>query len=288
MFIESLVGWVISKFADRAVKEVNDRYGKDESDADPIGDLSLTEQQFTSRFVRSERDMQTILSLRRAYFKRKVIVPDEAYRRCWHRNQFTFRLVLDDFGGPVGYWGIVPTTRDSFEAFVRGEVSHGTMLTDRCVPWASAIRDGCYLYIVGAVVPLTDGPGSKAVQQAISLRVILDSFSFGLELMQQVKFRGICGYPSRPRGLTILKKMGLEQSEVYVDNNKHQPVFSLRQDQMVILKEKMSLFTGRCRSEIPLWDSTDRTRFHEDLGIQEVGAEDTSQVIRSTKRARRG
>jgi hypothetical protein len=258
-------GWLFEKLADKAVEKTKRFYVGQSLDGEQLGDIDLSDYAFTSRFAHSERDLQTVLALRRSYFGRGVVAPDDAYRACWRRNPDTMKIVYDPFEGPVGYWSALPTDAESFAEFIRGEVSHSEMLANRCLPWSAVDPGNCYVYIVGAVVPLVGGAGSRTVHNNISRRVILDSFAFGLDLLQHVTLAGITGYPSRNGGYRALLKMGLEQSSIYVDDDRNQPIFFLESAQMATLEQKLQAFTGKCQHEIPKWESEDRSRFLAEL-----------------------
>jgi len=215
---------------------------------------------FTSRFANTEDDLATVLQLRHAFFGRHVIVPDTTYRACWGRNPDAMKLVYDFSGKPVGYWSVIPVASNSYENFVKGESSHNEMMCAKCLPWSSVAADEVYLYVVGAVVPVPSGRSERGLlQELIRGHVLLDLYSFGLDVMSRLKVKGICGYPSKTAGLTIFQKAGFVRTEVFIDKDENQPVYVLSGDGMTEFRQQVKSL--KKRHTVPVWDAHDRRRF---------------------------
>ena len=265
-------GWLFAAAADKVVETMVANYR--EPEGSPIDDLidDLSDEQFTSRFANTRKDVETVLALRRHYFRKHVVVPDRDYRCFWTRNRFSLKVVYDDTGSPVGYWSATPIDAHSFDEFCRGHRSHRKMLRKASLPWSSIGEAPGHLYIVGAVVPLAKGTGAATAHRMISRRVLLDSFSFAVELMSHVTIRGVCGYPSRNAGAGILRKLELQETTVFVDNDPFQPIFVISDEQQVLrLRNNLQAFCNRWRGLIPSWDSEDRSRFLAQLTAHNPG-----------------
>jgi hypothetical protein len=221
----------------------------------------LLDRPSTSRFASTEEDLDTILQLRRAFFKKSVIVPDDIYVACWRRNPDTMKIVYDLLGKPIGYWSVIPIGPQSFEQFVKGKSTHEQMMSVNCLPWPEVDPDNAYLYVVGAVVPVPSGRNEfTLLHKMVSGQVILDMYSFGLEVIDRLDIKGICGYPSKTAGLTNFQKAGFIQTNIFIDNDKNQPVYVITADGLPKLREDWKSQKRRYIGYLPVWDSQDRKR----------------------------
>jgi hypothetical protein len=101
----------------------------------------------------------------------------------------------------------------------------------------------------------------------ISWRVLLDSFQFGIELMERLTLRAVCGYPSRTGGYTNLDAMGLARTKVCIAGDPKQPIFSMTCTRHLNrVRERLSVFVQNHANEVPVWDSQDRDHFCRQLG----------------------
>jgi hypothetical protein len=138
------------------------------------------ERSFTSRFATTAYDLDVVLRLRRAYFRNHVVSSDDSYRQCWKVNRFCMKVVDDLFGEPIGYWGVVPIAKETFNRFIKGGergITHAEMLGDHAQAWTAVRPDEVRLYIIGAVVPVAQGRNQREnslLQKMISWRVLLD------------------------------------------------------------------------------------------------------------------
>jgi hypothetical protein len=237
------------------------------------------ERAFTSRFASTAYELDVVLRLRRAYFRHQVVSPDDTYRRCWKTNAYSMKVVYDFFGEPIGYWAVIPIAKETFNRFIKGGaggITHGEMLRDHALAWSDVQPTEVRLYIVGAVVPVLDGRNQRAnslLQKMISWRVLLDSFQFGIALMDRLTLRAVCGYPSRSGGYTTLDAMGLTRTKVCIAGDPRQPIFSMTcSRQLSRVRDRLSFFVRNHAYEVPVWDSQDRDRFFWQLGSKQKRA----------------
>jgi hypothetical protein len=232
------------------------------------------ERAFTSRFATTPYDLDVVLRLRRAYFRSHLVSPDDSYRQCWKNNSRSMKVVYDVFGEPIGYWAVVPIAKDSFNRFIKGGaggITHGEMLRDHALAW-SAVRPGeVRLYIIGAVVPVPEGRNKREnslLQKMVSWRVLLDSFQFGIELMDRLTLRAVCGYPSRTGGYTTLDAMGFIRTKVCIAGDPLQPIFSMTCSRhLARVRERLGFFVRNHATEVPVWDAQDRQQFFSNAGF---------------------
>jgi hypothetical protein len=232
------------------------------------------ERAFTSRFATTAYELDVVLRLRRAYFHQHLVSPDDTYRRCWKNNAYSMKVVYDLFGEPVGYWAVIPIAHETFNRFIKGGdegIAHGAILKDHALDWSEVRPGEARLYIVGAVVPVPDGRDHRAsslLQKLISWRVLLDSFQFGIELMDRLTVRAVCGYPSRTGGYTTLDAMGLTRTKVCIAGDPRQPIFSMTcRRHLGRVRDRLNFFLKNHANEVPVWDANDRDRFFSRLGV---------------------
>jgi hypothetical protein len=254
--------------------------------------------EYTSRFANTQNDLDTVLRLRRAYFGRAIIVPDDAYRACWSRNRDSLKVVYNLSNQPVGYWSVFPIDASTFGQMKVGAISHGEMLTGRCLEWSSIDPANVYLYIVGVVVPPPPRRrrpsaldaylagrfvhdllecGTYVVERITGVierrrkiragYVLLDCISFAREFLPHVAVKGICGYPSRTAGREQLEKLGFRATETFIDGDSNQPLFILNAEEIPRFQTAVDRYlkTRKRRNRIPSWDADDRQRFLERL-----------------------
>jgi hypothetical protein len=228
---------------------------------------------FTSRFATTVYDLDVILRLRRAYFRSHLVSPDDSYRQCWQKNPYSMKVVHDVFGEPIGYWAVVPIVKETFNWFIRGGISHAEMLRDHVVNWSAVPAGDVHLYIIGAVVPVPAGRvrrENSLLQKLISWRVLLDSFQFGIELMDRLTLRGVCGYPSRTGGFTTLEAMGLMKTKVCIAGDPSQPIFSMTcRRHLSRVRERLSFFVRNHANDVPVWEPRDREQFYVRLASEQ-------------------
>jgi hypothetical protein len=231
------------------------------------------ERSFTSRFATSLHELDVVLRLRRAYFHRHLVSPDDSYRQCWKNNPCSMKVVYDLFGEPIGYWAVVPIAKETFNRFIKGGeqgITHAEMLQDHALSWSAVQRAEVRLYIIGAVVPVPEGRNQREyslLQKMISWRVLLDSFQFGIELMDRVTLRAVCGYPSRTGGYTTLDAMGFAKTKVCIAGDPRQPIFSMTCSRhLTRVRDRLAFFIRNHAHEVPVWDPGDRLQFFGQLG----------------------
>ncbi len=217
------------------------------------------ERAFTSRFATTPYDLDVVLRLRRAYFRNHLVSPDDSYRQCWKSNAYSMKVVSDVFGEPIGYWAVIPIAKDTFNRFIKGgagEITHGEMLRDHALAWSEVRPNEVRLYIIGAVVPVPEGRNKREnslLQKMISWRVLLDSFQFGIELMDRLTLRAVCGYPSRTGGYTTLDAMGLMKTKVCIAGDPKQPIFSMTCSRHLNrVRDRLGFFVRNHPNEVPV------------------------------------
>jgi hypothetical protein len=220
----------------------------------------------TSRFATSSEDLEVVLNLRRAFFKDKPVSPDSSYRRCWAINPHSMKVVYE-LGEPVGYWSLIPTTRDAYQSFLSGTGSHEEMLAKRCVQWFAVKEKEAYLYIVGAVVPGELESANRLRWKLISGGLLIDWCVFISALLVRTRIRGICGYPSREHGYELFEKLGFMKSSVLIGLDGSQPIFSLDERRMDHFRQSLSRFTDSSGSRVPIWDVEDKRIFFDTYGL---------------------
>jgi hypothetical protein len=231
------------------------------------------ERAFTSRFATTPYDLDVVLRLRRAYFRNHVVSPDDSYRQCWKNNPWSMKVVSDLFGEPIGYWAVVPIAKETFHRFIKGGdrgITHAEMLRDHALAWSAVRPEDVRLYIIGAVVPVPAGRNQREnslLQKMISWRVLLDSFQFGIELMDRLSLRAVCGYPSRTGGYTTLDAMGFMKTKVCIAGDPKQPIFAMTCSRhLKRVRDRLGFFVRNHSNEVPVWDARDRDQFFRQLG----------------------
>lgn len=138
---------------------------------------------------------------------------------------------------------------------MKGELTHEKVLTKHVLRWESVVGSEVFLYVVGIVVP--------SAGQYVSGRVLLDMFSFGIDIMDHLDIAGIFGYPSRNAGYEIFEHMGFSNSGVIVDNDEGQPVFYVPEvdGHLARVKHAFSEYVCKEFKRVPIWNENDRRRF---------------------------
>jgi hypothetical protein len=267
--VESMTG----KAADSVLARIGDVLRAHSSAPEDGHIQGPPERAFTSRFATTAYELDVVLRLRRAYFRHHLVSPDETYRRCWESNPYSMKVVYDLFGEPIGYWAVIPIARETFNRFIKGGkqgITHAEMLRDHTLAWSEVRPTEVRLYIVGAVVPIPDGRNHRAnslLQKMISWRVLLDSFQFGIDLMDRLTLRAVCGYPSRTGGYTTLDAMGLYRTKVCIAGDPKQPIFSMTCSRHLSrVRDRLGFFVRNHANEVPIWDARDREHFFKQLG----------------------
>lgn len=218
----------------------------------------------TSRFASTEVLLKEVLKVREAHFGSKPIVPDAAYHECWQNNRYSMKVVYNH-NGIIGYWSVIPVNYDTFQGFLKGEITHEEMLTRHCLSWRNIEGGAVYLYIIGIVVPSTKSLKKDKFDEAHKFRaatVIQDFLSFGYELNKVVTIKGVCGYPSESNGYNLLvKTKGFKETQVLIDGDESQPIFVVKESDIPILGRYLSMKMKFYEEDIPKWNEADRKRF---------------------------
>jgi hypothetical protein len=267
---EGVTGWVSSKIADGVSGEMGRvirGLGRDQRRRAGAGaghiSVEPLEPPFTSRFATSRGDLDVVLGLRRAFFGRRPVSPDESYVRCWEKNRQSMKIVHRATGEPVGYWAVIPIRRESFTRFIRGNpgIAHAELLADHSQPWSPSVS--C-LYIVGAVVPIPEARQGSLGQGAVRWRVLTDAFQFALDVMDRLPIERICGYPSQTGGYDVLDLMGFTRTRVCIDGKDSQPVFSATcRRQLTRVRERLGVLVDTYDHMLPVWVPHDRRHFFD-------------------------
>lgn len=213
----------------------------------------------TSRFANTEDDLATVIALRHNHFGKRVIVPDDTYTACWRRNQDSMKIVFGAGNEPIGYWSVIPVSRNSFEEFIAGKLTHAEMMSKRCLAWTSVDSSEAYLYVVGAVVPAPEGKDPHSMFHGmLKACVVADMFQFGLTLISRVTVAGVCGYPTRGEGLALFQRSGFVHKDVFVENDANQPVYSIGPDRIAAVKRELKARAAYVSTD---WEAHDKKRF---------------------------
>jgi len=194
-----------------------------------------------------------VLSIRRQVFP-EPIVPDDVYEACWYKNNYTMKVVLDPEGAAVGYWSLIPITRESFDRFIAGKCAHRDMLENHCVPWDHTDRTALFVYIVGVVVP---GSISHAY------RTMLDLFSFSRTLLGLATVWGICGYPHTKEGDVHFKRQGFNDHKQKAPGEKDYPIYSVQGNDAACLCRRLGAYAhgDTFLDKRPEWNPEDYAHF---------------------------
>lgn len=168
----------------------------------------------TSRFVGRRSEMGEVLEIRRRVFEQVLHKPlvsgDESYWACFERNKQVFKLV-GEAGMPFGYWGVLPVSRASFEAFLAGKVSHSEMLTEHCLSWQDTDPTGLYLYYVGIVSLSTEALEEREPHLLrMEAKVIQDAMASMAVLASLAQIKGIAVYASTKFGARLSERKLIE------------------------------------------------------------------------------
>jgi hypothetical protein len=269
---DGVTGWASAKVAEGVsgklgrVIRVFDRQKRKTSHIS----IEPPEPPFTSRFATTRDDLDTVLELRRAFFRKHPVSPDSTYVRCWEKNKHSMKVVYRSSGDPVGYWAIIPIRKETFTQFIRGDsgISHADMLARHTHPWSPSVS--C-LYIIGAVVPVADDRKTSLGQGGTRWRVLADAFHFATEVMDRLPLRNICGYPSRTGGYDVLDLMGFHKTKVCIDDDASQPIFSVTSAQQLgRVRQRLGVLVDNYDHMLPAWETRDRSQFFDQIGA--VGA----------------
>lgn len=215
----------------------------------------MSEDAFTSQMANNGKDLERVLRLRRKHFGAEVIVPDDSYWACWTREQDSMKIVCDEAGQDLGYWALFPVEEEVFRQFLNGELTHGQILANHVLGWDSVVTSSMFLYVVGVVVP--------SAGAYVSGRVLLDMFSFVIDIMERMDVAGIFGYPSCDSGYKMFEHMGFTNSGVIVGNDDGQPVFYVSEidGHLAGIKHELLKCVRKEFKRVPIWREDDRRRF---------------------------
>lgn len=246
--------------------KIKEKYRKLKSQIDPP-DPDLGHDSPLSKFANDRREIKEVLKIRESFFGSDTITPDATYYNCWRQNADSFKLVLDRRRRPIGYWGMVPTNRDTYDLFLENVLTHSQILNTRVLTWAEAARHGCYLYIIGAVVPYSAVwlPQSAKTNKVRSAYVINDIICFSDEITSNLEIKGIFGYPSQDGGLSVLNKFGFQKNGKCISNDPKQPICFVPPEQVGNFIAKAKYYQERIGRYTPVWNRFDRDRFIKNL-----------------------
>jgi hypothetical protein len=117
---------------------------------------------YRSQFVRAD-EIPLIHSINNETFDRNVLVPTLTLEGWWRANPFTIGLVRSSAGEAVGYWELLPLTREAYLGMVEGRLAEREILPAHVMPYRELGKGSVYLYIAGVAALPKKRPASAAV-----------------------------------------------------------------------------------------------------------------------------
>jgi nucleoside phosphorylase len=138
---------------------------------------------YRSQFVRAD-EIPLIHAINDETYDPAVLVPTSTLEGWWRANPFTLGMVRRAGGETVGYWQLLPLTREAFRGIVEGRLLERDILPAHVMPFRDLGAGSVYLYIAGIAARPKRQPASAAVLldflaflQLISRRVGIDAIS---------------------------------------------------------------------------------------------------------------
>jgi hypothetical protein len=222
-----------------------------------------------------ESDLETVLKIRTASFPGAAVSGDDTYRECFKINPQSFKLV-EWSGQYIGYWGIIPTTRDYYFKMCNGELSHAEMLTDGVISWADVDPDNVYVYIIG-IVTLSE-KYLKIGFTTAARKVLLDAFSTIEQIFSDPRnhLRGVVGYPATKQGLKIVEKRlddyGFQNTRIYPKAKDSYAIRVLLEKDVEPFLAKVGALLDKFRTKddyagmVPAWSKEERVTLVDMIG----------------------
>ncbi|SFR60655.1 hypothetical protein SAMN04488005_3223 [Yoonia tamlensis] len=195
-------------------------------------------QALSARYCNERWEIDEVLRLRRQYFeevlKGDVISSDDSYWDAFEKNPYAFRIV-SELEQPFGYWGIIPVSKESFDQFLLGDLSHAEMLSEACISWADADPANLYLYHIGVVtIPKSIDGGSSNSLPIREAKVELDNIATIYELSKWATIKGVAVYASTAKGEKAIIKnllaLGFERTGKFAASDRLSEIAVLRGD----------------------------------------------------------
>lgn len=215
-----------------------------------------------SRFAGCGADMDSILAVRRSFFGAQLVSSDDSYWLCWVRNRQSFKMVFNADGKIIGYWGVIPVSRQTHDLLLQDRTTHGEILSLHALPWGMQ-REAVCLYIIGAVT-LDRGNRNDVGTSLRAGKVALDLGRF-LSIAARLhgeRLHAIFGYPSRRFGRNLLVRAGLPGTGSYAAGDRSQEIFSASGDALgKVVNDLECAMNKRRVAAAPQWDPQDEARF---------------------------
>lgn len=217
-----------------------------------------------SNFAKSKKDMELVLKIRKSFFRDKLVSSDDSYFKCWTKNYYSFKLVFDNDKSVIGYWGIVPISFDTYESFLKGNLTHEDILNDKVLNWCDVNIEEVYIYIIGVVTKDFDELETLG-KRAVAISLLTDMAQYVLWLNEHIKILGICAYPNKESGHSRLVGMGFEENGIFIDNDSNQPVCYVDINNIQNSLRLSKYFIERFKGFLPDWSESDSNELLENI-----------------------
>jgi hypothetical protein len=224
----------------------------------PIGDVS--------RFAANASDVELVLDIRREEFGNNPVCPDRAYRIGHQKNQRLFKLVYDDQEA-IGYWSVVPVSRDNYQQILSGDFTHETVITEMCLDWTEVDTANVYLYLVG-IVRRPDK--NDRLNRINSAHTMLDVFNTMNVLHKNCTIKGACGYPATISGQRMMEQRlmrhGFKGTGIFLDPGESRwELVCINEEEIENFFRSTEIWLSRTKCPAPEWDNADRVQLLTDL-----------------------
>lgn len=222
-----------------------------------------------------QHELKTILKIRDSSFPGKRVSGNKSYYDCHKVNPQSFKLV-DWSGQYIGYWGIIPVSKDYYEKMRLGQITHAEMLSDGVISWEAVDPDNVYIYVIG-IVTLAEKYLNIGFETA-AIKVLLDAFSTIEQIFKDPRntLKGAVGYPATDQGLKIVENRmdayGFKDTEIHPPAKKSFPIRVLPEENVDLFLTNVAAFLDKFRKKdryaglVPIWSSEEREALVDLLG----------------------
>src|SRR6185437_12981993 len=107
---------------------------------------------YQSHFVRAD-DLALIHSINNETYEATALVPAALLEAWWRVNPYILRLVQASDGRAVGYWNLIPLTKEAYQGLVQERLKERDIRPEDVVPYRSLQPGSVYLYIGAVSLP---------------------------------------------------------------------------------------------------------------------------------------
>lgn len=222
-----------------------------------------------------EHELPIIFKIRDSSFPGKRVSGNKSYMDCHSTNRQSFKLV-DWSGQFIGYWGIIPVSKEYYVKMCAGEVTHAEMLSEGVLSWEGVDPENVYIYIIG-IVTLAE-KYVKIRFETAATKVLLDAFSTIEQIFSDDRnvLKGAVGYAATNQGLKIVENRmdayGFVDSKVKPPAKKSFSIRVLKEESVTDFLTKVTTLLNSFRNNdryagmVPKWSAEEKQALVDLLG----------------------